>query len=736
VTKAAADKAAESKGAESKGAADKASETKASETKASETKASETKASETKASETKAAATKTASARGAVTKAVSTRAARVESTSAKEGPAKEGPAKAAPRKTSRATTAKPEAPAAGPTAARTSPSKTVPPKAAPSKASPTKALPTKAVPTKAVPTKAVPTKAVQAKGAPSKAASSKAASPRAAASKAAATKTTATKAAAAAKVDAPGAESSRPSRSASRPAAAGTTPPTASTPATAKQPSAEPRPHPKPTMIIAPHESTRENPSADMPPRPETATVTAPQAGPESTTVVVPHEALHADSRAEPGTFAVPQEAQGAESGREMFAVPQEAQGAESGRGMFVVPQGAPRVGVPAESETTMVVAPQGIPHDGPSGETPSALVAARSAAHAAAAIAAGEAELRRSAGSVTSGRGRGAGIRPPIGPAESRTAAGSDFVAANATARRGPSNFIEGTVAGAQPSRATRRMYQRRRRATLLVFLALTVLVLVAGQLIGDDEDRMSRVTIAPAASALPDLHPMDARLPDVGVPTAAELTRPATAVGQAPADTTDTAPAWPAAGADTGFFFVGGYGPVLGTTGTLRRFKVAVEQDIGQGHGGDFAHVVDRILGDRRSWIAGRQVRLRRVPQPAASEFTIYLASADTSEKMCGQGGLETDGFTSCRLPGRVIINVDRWADAVPDYDAPLDTYRAYAINHEVGHQLGHGHETCPGKGRPAPVMMQQTYGLKGCVPYSWPYLDGQRYSGTPTA
>jgi len=154
-------------------------------------------------------------------------------------------------------------------------------------------------------------------------------------------------------------------------------------------------------------------------------------------------------------------------------------------------------------------------------------------------------------------------------------------------------------------------------------------------------------------------------------------------------------------------------------------------VEKTIGQGDGGDFADEIDRTLGDPRSWIASRQVR---VPREAAAEFTIYLASARTSEQMCAAGGLSTDGYTSCRLPGQVIINDARWQGAVPAYGAPISMYRAYAINHEVGHQLGHGHEACPGKGMPAPVMQQQTYGLKVCVANAWPYVDGKRYAGAP--
>ncbi|MGI5524044.1 DUF3152 domain-containing protein [Micromonospora sp. CA-259024] len=189
-------------------------------------------------------------------------------------------------------------------------------------------------------------------------------------------------------------------------------------------------------------------------------------------------------------------------------------------------------------------------------------------------------------------------------------------------------------------------------------------------------------------------------------------------------------TPTSYPSAG-EGRFTAADGETPVHGADGPLRRYRVVVERDTGQ-DADVFAAKVDEVLADPRSWIASDELRVQRVADADAADFTIYLATPVTSERMCAEGGLTTERYTSCRLPGQVIINLARWMEAVPDYGAPLDTYRTYVINHEVGHEFGEQHEACPAPGEPAPVMQQQTYGLHGCVANAWPYLDGRRYGG----
>ncbi|MFI1993173.1 DUF3152 domain-containing protein [Actinoplanes sp. NPDC020271] len=279
---------------------------------------------------------------------------------------------------------------------------------------------------------------------------------------------------------------------------------------------------------------------------------------------------------------------------------------------------------------------------------------------------------------------------------------------------RTGPPPDVDGP---AEVTPSGRKVLRRRRRVTLLAYIIVICLVLVVGHELRDRR----RPGLADRAA-----EPIGATAPQV-TQTKEEPDKVGSVQGETPA-------AGETSGQAGDFRYVESRGSTLGKSGRLHRFRVAVEETVPEVEPDVFARAIDSTLGDKRSWIRSGKVRLRRVPESAEADFTIYLASAATSEKMCAAGGLHTEGFTSCRVPGQVIINAERWADAVPDYDGELWEYRQYTINHEVGHELGHGHESCPGKGKPAPVMLQQTYGLDGCTRNAWPYLDGKRYEGEP--
>jgi hypothetical protein len=167
-----------------------------------------------------------------------------------------------------------------------------------------------------------------------------------------------------------------------------------------------------------------------------------------------------------------------------------------------------------------------------------------------------------------------------------------------------------------------------------------------------------------------------------------------------------------------------VPGTSPVYGT-GPLRRFAVEVEDGIGI-DGAGFAAAVEATLADPRSWGSDGRMSFQRVGVDAAAagefDFKVTLISPGNMETYCP--GVGTGGYTSCRYGDRAVINLARWETAVPDYEGDVATYRLYVVNHEVGHALGNGHETCPGPGLPAPVMQQQTLGLEGCTKNPWPH------------
>ncbi|MFC0672979.1 DUF3152 domain-containing protein [Brachybacterium hainanense] len=158
-------------------------------------------------------------------------------------------------------------------------------------------------------------------------------------------------------------------------------------------------------------------------------------------------------------------------------------------------------------------------------------------------------------------------------------------------------------------------------------------------------------------------------------------------------------------------------------GSAGTVHTYALRIEDGTGLVPE-EVAAEIAGILADERGWGPLEDVAFTQVADPGTAEFTISLASPPTTDALCAPA--RTQGTWSCRVGPDVVLNSDRWTLMTPTY-TDLSTYRAYMVNHEVGHFLGHRHEACPGAGRAAPVMLQQSMDLGGCVPNAWPAADG---------
>jgi hypothetical protein len=159
---------------------------------------------------------------------------------------------------------------------------------------------------------------------------------------------------------------------------------------------------------------------------------------------------------------------------------------------------------------------------------------------------------------------------------------------------------------------------------------------------------------------------------------------------------------------------------GPKLGESGRLLRFDVRVEKGL-PFDADETAREIEATLADPRSWTGSGEWRLELVSDPSRADFTVFLASPYTVDRYCWP--LRTYGRVSCQAGNRVMLNARRWAFGADAYRADVGAYRRYLVNHEIGHRLGHRHVGCPGTGRRAPVMMQQTKSVGACRPNPWP-------------
>jgi hypothetical protein len=146
--------------------------------------------------------------------------------------------------------------------------------------------------------------------------------------------------------------------------------------------------------------------------------------------------------------------------------------------------------------------------------------------------------------------------------------------------------------------------------------------------------------------------------------------------------------------------------------------------------------AREIDGILAAPRGWTHNPGTAFQLVGAGAPHDITIRIATPKTADALCWAGiRQDTGGEYNCEVPGGVVVNLKRWVEGSHTFTGPIHDYRALIINHEMGHFLGHSHQTCGGAGRPAPVMMQQIKGLHGCLPNAWPYdRNGTLITGPP--
>lgn len=306
---------------------------------------------------------------------------------------------------------------------------------------------------------------------------------------------------------------------------------------------------------------------------------------------------------------------------------------------------------------------------------------------------------------------------RTPLGrPAAGVRGVGPDGGEPAPTSRDAPS---PSTAATLMTRRQRRRRRDRRRRWFDLAVLAslAALLLLVVAHLPDGKLDRLDDRAAASGPTA-------DASTPPSGVQPAGnvgEIARPGEVIR---IGVEAAAMVVPTAGSGRVRLL-----PIPGrdsrATGRTIRYTVAIEGGL-RVRIDDLPATVRSILVAPRGWESVEDVHFVAVsPRQAAAgvrpDVQVVLASPALVDRLCHP--LQTHGEVSCFNDGRVVLNARRWWAGATTYGGDLAGYRTYLVNHEVGHALGRGHVTCPGPGRPAPVMLQQTIGLGGCRPYPNP-------------
>ncbi|MFJ6995744.1 DUF3152 domain-containing protein [Streptomyces sp. NPDC003090] len=281
--------------------------------------------------------------------------------------------------------------------------------------------------------------------------------------------------------------------------------------------------------------------------------------------------------------------------------------------------------------------------------------------------------------------------------------------------------------------SRGARRRRSARRPLGRIVLggAAIGVLALGGGAAVAHWTGGEPAAASRPAAAA-PQTPDTTARRPSQAPPSPAAEAKasPSPSPSRSPEKEPDPPATVPRQGSGT-FTTAEASGAKVGT-GTPRRYRVQVEDGTGLSAAGA-AREIEQILAHPRGWAAHGRGAFQLVSENA--DFVIRIATPETADKLCLAQGLDTRGEYNCETTEGVVVNLKRWLRGSPTFAGTPAEYRHLIINHEIGHEIGiRSHMTCPGPGKPAPVMMQQIKGLRGCVSNAWPYDEDGRYITGP--
>nr|WSW61247.1 DUF3152 domain-containing protein [Streptomyces sp. NBC_00998] len=283
---------------------------------------------------------------------------------------------------------------------------------------------------------------------------------------------------------------------------------------------------------------------------------------------------------------------------------------------------------------------------------------------------------------------------------------------------------------------RAKRRAERRRRlRRTLLGSAAVVAVSATAYAIVPLDDAAPVSDSVAAPAAASPSPDPAAAPSPS------ASPASPAAGQPSAAAPDPGAAPSKPGGGSSAPTVPQSGPGVFAASSrtgqpqgkGPARRWRIEVEEGSGV-DANAAAQSVEAILGDPRGWIKDPAYGFQLVGAGQPVDFTVKIATPKTTDRLCEVVTPELVGETNCRAGHTVVVNLKRWQEGSPQFKGPVEEYRALIVNHEVGHEIGRDHETCPGPGKPAPAMMQQIKGLLGCQANAWPFDGNGTYLSGP--